>query len=297
MAPVLPLGRDEGHFLVEALAQHLADLACLVDGAPRATQFDSPAPPAISVHDYSKRIFQRFKCSPECFLHALIYIERFTKLQPTCPLRSTNVHRLLITAVVIGAKFFDDDSFHNSDYAKVGGIKCTLMNIMEAQFLKDVGWDVYVSAEEYAACLSRVNAWRCVQAPAAPDTPVEPPKVCDRQRCVELAPETAPTAPAAPDTPVEPPKVCDRQRHVEHAPETAPIVSLEDVSAIAHVAESEAPAEFIFRPLAVCPGAEVPARNARARKLRRHKKFRDARAGSGHLGAACDRPPLQCVRA
>lgn len=42
-----------------------------------------------------------------------------------------NAHRLLISAIVVSAKFFDDFYFKNSFYAKLGGISLELINHME----------------------------------------------------------------------------------------------------------------------------------------------------------------------
>jgi hypothetical protein len=39
-----------------------------------------------------------------------------------------NAHRLLITSIVVSAKFFDDFYFKNSFYAKLGGISTQLLN-------------------------------------------------------------------------------------------------------------------------------------------------------------------------
>lgn len=64
--------------------------------------------PNISIQSYLERIFKYANCSPSCFIVAYVYLDRFTQTQPSLPINSFNVHRLLITSVMVAAKFMDD---------------------------------------------------------------------------------------------------------------------------------------------------------------------------------------------
>jgi len=64
--------------------------------------------PNISIQNYLERIFKYANCSPSCFIVAYVYLDRFTQRQPSLPINSFNVHRLLITSVMVAAKFMDD---------------------------------------------------------------------------------------------------------------------------------------------------------------------------------------------
>ncbi|CAK9169533.1 unnamed protein product, partial [Ilex paraguariensis] len=64
--------------------------------------------PTISIQSYLDRIFKYANCSPSCFIVAYVYLDRFTQRQPALPINSFNVHRLLITSVMVAAKFMDD---------------------------------------------------------------------------------------------------------------------------------------------------------------------------------------------
>lgn len=71
------------------------------------TIFHGLRAPTISIQQYIDRIFKYGACSPSCFVIAHIYMDRF--LQKTDGhLTSLNVHRLLITSVMVAAKFIDD---------------------------------------------------------------------------------------------------------------------------------------------------------------------------------------------
>lgn len=71
------------------------------------TVFHGTEAPSLSVFHYMERIFKYSNCSPSCFVMAYIYIERFLLGTGSC-LTSLNVHRLLISSVMIAAKFNDD---------------------------------------------------------------------------------------------------------------------------------------------------------------------------------------------
>lgn len=64
--------------------------------------------PNISIQSYMERIFKYANCSPSCYIVAYVYLDRFTQCQPTLPINFFNVHRLLITSVMVAVKFMDD---------------------------------------------------------------------------------------------------------------------------------------------------------------------------------------------
>jgi hypothetical protein len=64
-------------------------------------------------------------------------------------LTSLNVHRVIITSVMLAAKFFDDQYFNNAYFAKVGGVPCPEMNSLELEFLFSINFSLHVSGEIY----------------------------------------------------------------------------------------------------------------------------------------------------
>ncbi|CAI9768250.1 unnamed protein product [Fraxinus pennsylvanica] len=105
--------------------------------------------PTISVNDYLQRIFKYAYCSPSCYITAYIYLDRFAKKQPLLPINSFNVHRLLITSVLVSAKFMDDIFYNNAYYAKVGGISTEEMNLLEVDFLFGLGFQLNVTPQTF----------------------------------------------------------------------------------------------------------------------------------------------------
>lgn len=89
-------------------------------------------------------------CSPACYVAAVVLLERVAaEPDATLVLAPTNAHRLLLTAVVVSAKFYDDSFEKNSWYAKVGGLSTEELNALELCFLEELRWRVVVTQQEY----------------------------------------------------------------------------------------------------------------------------------------------------
>jgi len=113
------------------------------------TSFHGSRPPAISISKYFKRLESYMKCSEECYVLALIYIDRITSRILDFKINSLCIHRLVLTGVAVAAKFSEDRYFKNSYYAKVGGISNKEFNMLEMSFLIYLDFKLFVSAEEY----------------------------------------------------------------------------------------------------------------------------------------------------
>ncbi|KAF5731597.1 cyclin-U4-1 [Tripterygium wilfordii] len=105
--------------------------------------------PSISIQTYLDRILKYANCSPSCFIVAYVYLDRFAQSQPYLPINSFNVHRLLITSVMVAAKFMDDMYYNNAYYAKVGGISTTEMNYLELDFLFGLGFNLNITPNTF----------------------------------------------------------------------------------------------------------------------------------------------------
>jgi len=111
------------------------------------TRFHALRAPQITIASYLERIAKYTNCSEECFVLALIYIDRLIKKNGDFLVVSLNVHRLLITSIMISAKFFDDQYFNNAYFGKVGGISCKEIDILEIEFLFMLNFNLYVESE------------------------------------------------------------------------------------------------------------------------------------------------------
>ncbi|KAJ9188133.1 hypothetical protein P3X46_003524 [Hevea brasiliensis] len=120
------------------------------------TEFDGLRAPAVSIRQYIDRIFKYSGCSPSCFVVAHIYVDRF--IQSTdVRLTSLNVHRLLITSVMVAAKFIDDAFFNNAYYAKVGGVSTAELNRLERKFLFSIDFRLHVNVNTFGRYCSELE--------------------------------------------------------------------------------------------------------------------------------------------
>lgn len=66
--------------------------------------------PGISILKYLERLYKYTSCSPSCFVVGYVYIDRLLHKHPDSLVVSLNVHRLLVTSVMIASKMLDDVS-------------------------------------------------------------------------------------------------------------------------------------------------------------------------------------------
>jgi len=113
------------------------------------TRFHALQPPQITIEFYLKRIARYSNCSEECFVLALIYIDRLIVKNENFLVNSLNVHRLLITSIMLGAKFFDDQYFNNEYFGKIAGVSLKEINLLEIEFLFMINFNLFVETDMY----------------------------------------------------------------------------------------------------------------------------------------------------
>ena len=102
------LARNEK--LVDVLSQQLDGLNCSsVRLGNSLNTFHGVRAPNISIPKYLERIYKYTNCSPSCFVVGYVYIDRLTHRHPDSLVTSLNVHRLLVTSVMVASKMLDDE--------------------------------------------------------------------------------------------------------------------------------------------------------------------------------------------
>lgn len=71
--------------------------------------FNGVRAPGISISKYLERIYKYSKCSSACFVVAYVYIDRLVHRHPSSLILSLNVHRVLVTSIMIASKVLDDE--------------------------------------------------------------------------------------------------------------------------------------------------------------------------------------------
>lgn len=120
------------------------------EGKPKkVSEFHSSAKPNISIYKYLERLRKYFGCSDECFVHALVYIDRIGTKNESMLVGELTVHRLLSTATMLAAKFHDDVFYANHYYGRASGMSLKEVNKLEVTMLKALEWKARVTVEEY----------------------------------------------------------------------------------------------------------------------------------------------------
>jgi len=114
-----------------------------------ATRFHATRDSEITIKFYLERVAKYTRCSEECFVLALIYLDRLLRKNRNFSVSSLTVHRLMITGIMIGAKFFDDRYFNNAFFGKVGGVSRREINLMEIEFIRMINFELFVDTETY----------------------------------------------------------------------------------------------------------------------------------------------------
>ncbi|KAI9269886.1 cyclin-domain-containing protein [Sporodiniella umbellata] len=121
------------------------------------TDFHARTIPTISIYEYFMRILKYCPCANECFIALLVYFDRMTQesssQRPSLHVDSYNIHRLIITGLMISSKLYSDIFFTNTRYAKVGGLPVAELNALEIEFLYMNEYNVFIPIDvlqEYA---------------------------------------------------------------------------------------------------------------------------------------------------
>ena len=136
------------HLSAMALQQRCSELRHLEN--THQTRFHSSRTPQISMWDYMKRIGKYSGCSPECLIICLILLDRYVQASQV-PITFRNVHRLTIACVLVTAKLRDDIYYSNAYYSSIGGVSTQEINLLELEFLTQIGWETWVEPSEYDA--------------------------------------------------------------------------------------------------------------------------------------------------
>eukprot|EP00253_Pinus_taeda_P000952 PITA_00952 len=125
---------------------------------PKYRVFDSVHEvPDMSIERYLERILKYVNCSSSVLVVAYAYIDRLIQFHPQFRITSVNVHRLLITAVMVASKFLEDLNYRNSYYARVGGVSSEEINRMEMEFLFLMGFKLQVSVDVFESYCSHLE--------------------------------------------------------------------------------------------------------------------------------------------
>lgn len=105
--------------------------------------------PSIGFRKWVTTILSTTQVGKNVILLGLLFIYRLKQFNPGVSGKRGSEFRLLTIALMLGNKFLDDNTYTNKTWAEVSGISVTEIHIMEVEFLSNMRYDLYVSAEEW----------------------------------------------------------------------------------------------------------------------------------------------------
>ena len=116
-----------------------------------------PIPDPQTIFDFMADIIILTKMEKEVIILALIYIERLI-FNTGLLINSRNWRRILLTAMIIASKIWDDNSFENTHFSQVfANLGVGEINTLERIFLELINYKVYVKQSEYFKYLLMVK--------------------------------------------------------------------------------------------------------------------------------------------
>eukprot|EP01062_Namystynia_karyoxenos_P073025 TRINITY_DN6979_c0_g3_i1.p1 TRINITY_DN6979_c0_g3~~TRINITY_DN6979_c0_g3_i1.p1 ORF type:complete len:271 (+),score=67.51 TRINITY_DN6979_c0_g3_i1:107-814(+) len=142
--------------------------------------YDAKTVPPVSLHEYIRRWARYTRCGTVAVIVAVIFLDRAC-VRSSRTVTPWNVHRMLLAALTLAAKWYTDTPYRNTHYAEVGGVTLSELNKLEATILADMDWAISVTPTDldtYSAMFRNHRMW---PAPLQVklDTQVTP-KACTR---------------------------------------------------------------------------------------------------------------------
>lgn len=113
----------------------------------RISVFFSVAIPAVDTTLYMRRLVRYCKLSPTVVVVALVLLHRARLADGRLAVSGWNVHRLMLTALMVAAKSVEERTFCTAHFARVGGVGSTSELVrLEWVFLDLLEWRCQVNA-------------------------------------------------------------------------------------------------------------------------------------------------------
>ena len=133
---------------------------------------DEDPPTEDEIFDYLSPLYYNSDVSAQCVVGALVYIERLFVHAGVPPLKS-NWRPVVLTALVLAAKVWDDTGSSNAEFADASGTAYAVgdVNAMEQRFLHLIEYNVAISRQLYTRIyfeLRELCERREVQLPLKP---------------------------------------------------------------------------------------------------------------------------------
>ena len=102
--------------------------------------------PSISIKDYLERLYKYCHINTSTIILTLIYIDRLCNINKF-KMTYYNIHKLILSSMVVAIKYNEDSYFSMIFYAKIGGVSKTEMIYLEFYFVTLIKFNLFVKNE------------------------------------------------------------------------------------------------------------------------------------------------------
>ena len=118
--------------------------------------FTSNKTPQISIKKYLTRIMKYSKPETSTVIICLIYIDKICE-NSTLQLSIYNIHRIILSCMILALKYNEDDYYSNKYYAKVGGISLKELNELEYNIMVLLQFNFFIDDITYEKYQAQLN--------------------------------------------------------------------------------------------------------------------------------------------
>ena len=118
--------------------------------------FSSNKTPQISIKKYLTRIMKYSKPETSTVIICLIYIDKICE-NSSLQLSIYNIHRIILSCMILALKYNEDDYYSNKYYAKVGGISLKELNELEYNIMVLLQFNFFVDDITYEKYQAQLN--------------------------------------------------------------------------------------------------------------------------------------------
>lgn len=162
---------------MEQMADFVAEMAqgmyalyesqiCLADiDIIRSVQPNSMVPSAF--RKYVLQVLSSTRLPTSTILLGLYYLaSRMTMLSVSgrYTAGSGQVYRMLVTSLILGSKFLDDNTFQNRSWSEVSNIPIGELNVLEIEWLTAINWNMHIDCKDSKGFNLWVTHWNIWQS-------------------------------------------------------------------------------------------------------------------------------------
>ena len=102
--------------------------------------------PQISIKDYLERLYKYSKINSSTIILILIYIDRICNIHKF-KLTYFNIHKLILSSLIIAIKYNEDEYYSIKFYSKLGGVTKSELIYLEYSFIELINFNLFVKKE------------------------------------------------------------------------------------------------------------------------------------------------------